>query len=346
MYELRGPEERVAVAVTRDSAGRVGGVTPLRVGPSALNFRVGANTLGAVPLRKLWLAGGQPGLPPRAALHDALFHTLTSAFPDCDCIGLSPVAADDFLWDYLHTSDVIRRHFLVYAVDGVCPYHTLPLPASFEAYLGQYSAKKRYNLKRQVRLLREHGQGNLELRRATAPADVPALFEAAASLARKAGRARHSARCLGDSASERRHYTDLAARGLLRSYWLECGGRPVACALGLQYRETYTVEATRFDPELARLSPGTSLLHLMAEDLIRHGPVRLIDLGFGSPQHRQDSTNVVLPCAAVLLLRHSLGSVLLRAGHSAFRFLVRSSRRLLKKGAPDAGPGHRDERRP
>jgi len=92
------------------------------------------------------------------------------------------VPTDSFLWDYLRRSPVLRERFLWHAPAGVRPFHALELPDSYDKYLDRFGKKKRYNLKRQVRLLREHG-GGLTLERVEAPEQTADFADAVTDLA-------------------------------------------------------------------------------------------------------------------------------------------------------------------
>ena len=63
-------------------------------------------------------------------------------------------------------------------------------------------------------------RGLADLQRVTTPEEVPALIDVESLLAPQCPWAH--------GAGDRRRYNDLARRGLLRSYWLRCGPRPVA----------------------------------------------------------------------------------------------------------------------
>src|SRR5262249_54783247 len=138
------------------------GVVPLRVARWRLSFGLAGHVLGESALRAVVVLGSQPLIPCDPALHDRLFITIGDTFPDCDAIGMDSVASGSFVWRHCHGSKAIRDHYLVHVPYGKQTCHTIPLPATFEEYLAKLSAKKRYNLKRQVRLLQTVAKGALE----------------------------------------------------------------------------------------------------------------------------------------------------------------------------------------
>jgi hypothetical protein len=90
-------------------------------------------------------------MPSDPVLHDRLYATIDDSFPECEAIAMPSVPAESFLWRYCLGSRSIKRHFLVYIPYGKRLCHTMSLAATFEQYLAKLSAKKRYNLNRQVR---------------------------------------------------------------------------------------------------------------------------------------------------------------------------------------------------
>jgi hypothetical protein len=92
----------------------------------------------------------------------------------------------------------------------------------------------------------------------------------------------------------------------------------VAGIYGLQYGDVFYLEATAFDSRFARFSPGTVLLHLVIEDLIKCTLTKWIDIGFGEPFYEHSSTNTRLQRAAVSLFRRTAGNRVRLAAHSAF----------------------------
>jgi hypothetical protein len=292
-------------------------------------FRVGGYQLGRLPLRGLRLLGGEPLAPRDAALYDGLFATLADAFPTCSVLCLDRVERGGFLWRFLHTAPALADRYAVHLPDGVRRYYAMPLPATYGDYLSGLRAKRRYNLKRQVRLLRGRCPRGLEVLRIDSAGQVRAFLDAAWAIAEHAGGLGRAYRAEGHGAAWRGRCLDLAGRGLLRSYLLRCGGRDVACLVGCQYEGTYVVETTLYHRGFARSSPGTVLLHLALEDLLGHRPVRLIDFGPGDLHYRHAGRHVCREGGPVFLLRNTLGNRVRQAAHAGFQRAVRGLKRSL-----------------
>jgi hypothetical protein len=317
------------VAVCRNEVGRVVGLTPLLMHTSRLNFDICGHVFGGIPLTQLTLLGSEPILPPSPALHDSLFASLHNIFSDCTCIVLSCVFTSSFLWTYLLQSDILRRNYLPYFIHGVQDIHTIPLPASFDQYLARFGRKKRYNLRRQLRILEAQCQSKLQLQRIDCREGIPSLLKACNQLVRQRWCITGFSNGLCADAEGYRGLADLADRGLLRSYVLKYEDQYLACVLGSQYHGVYFESDTHYRKDLAKFSPGTSLMYLAVEDLINHRPATMINMGFGGPAYTSSAT-VIQKAASVILFRKNLVNRIYRASHANWRSAISFLKRLRK----------------
>jgi hypothetical protein len=311
---------RFCLALVRDSGGSIRSVVPLVSARWGLKFGISGRTLAEPRLSALRIPGSVPQLPPDPDLHDQLFAAFDQGFADCQVIAMPSVPTDSFLWHYIRNSQFLKGRFVPYVLHGVRPCHVIPLPETVDGYLAKFKAKKRYNLKRQVRMLRRHFGGRLELRRIDSPREVRELFKWITPPGGLAGLTRW-----GETKGmtiDRREVESLATHGLLLMYLMIGSGRPCAAIVGVQYGGVYYVDSIPRDFSLDRFSPGSTTLHLVIEDLIRHTSIRRIDLGFGSPAYSHCSTNIIEPRASLLLFRRTLGNQLLRLTHGMFDSLI------------------------
>jgi hypothetical protein len=316
------------LATMRDAAGSILGVVPLRVKRSSLEFEVSGHVLARSWSRELQILGSIPLLPADPLLHDSLFVALDRGFEDCQAIAMNDVPTDSFLWHHVHESRCLRERFLTYATYGVRHCHVVPLPETMDGYWAKFSAKRRYNLRRQTRILREHFGGRLELRRFDSPHQVGDLIDLISPTAECNGLGQPNKQAYR---VDPRHVQSLAERGLLLIYVLIGAGRPCAALMGLKYHGVYYLEQIPRDRSLDRFSPGATAVQLAIEDLIRRTPIRKIDMGFGTPAYRFCSTNVTEPRASVLLLRKTWANRILRRSHATFNFFVDLSKACLNK---------------
>jgi hypothetical protein len=328
---LDGPENLSLLAVS--AGGRLAGVVPLHLTGWSLPFEVSGRVIAQSRLRVVEVLGSQPLVADDAALHDRVFAAIADAFPECEAVGMVSVPTDSFLWRYCESSRELRRRFLVYPY-GQRACHTMPLPATFAEYLAKLSGKKRYNLRRQVRRL---GKG-VELRCIERPEDVPALAEAVASLKQPSG--------VGPGAPTPdaplvpvAQFADLAAHGLLLCYVLVSDGRPRAVTMGMKHAGTYQLACITHDHEVAALSPGSTLIFMLIEDLIQRHRIEVIDFGFGEPAQPHPSVHVLEERAPVLLFRKTLANRARRTAHSAFRAPIGLLKRWLRTPPPSERTG-------
>jgi hypothetical protein len=325
----QGGEHRLAVALARGTGGQVLGIVPLRIARYTLPFYVAGTTLGNFWLTRLWVLGDQFLMPERDALYQGLFAKLHTDLPECAVIGLDAVAEGSFLWRYLHESKHLRQLYLPYPLEGLRRYHTIPLPPTFDEYLAKFNAKKRYNLKRQVRILQDQAKGSLRLQCVDSPDQVDTLLDVASTLW-----PRHVPQWFSPVANRpdaHRRFTSLATRGFLRSYHLQSGSDPVACILGFQHRGIYVVDATMYNKALAHFSPGAVMQFMVLQDLISRRPVHLINFGFGDPESGYESTNVYFGAAPFLLFRNTLANRMRRVTHATFRSAVATAKKIVRR---------------
>lgn len=265
------------------------GIVPVRISTIALD--VGVATWQPRVIR---LLGSVPLMPGDAALMHQLFAHLLRAFPDCAALSMQafPVEMQVLL-------DGDRRHRAI-VLHGWRDCHTIPLPEDLPSYMGKMSAKKRYNLGRQYRLL-EQATGALELVRIDRSATVKDLVAGVMALAPDGDRALTAAR----------DYRVLAANRLLLSYVLRSRDEVVAVIAGSRYGDTWHVHQIMYAPQYRHLSAGTVALHTALQDVITNFAFTTADLGFGTPRDRFASTHVLQARAHVLIARRHTWSALL-----------------------------------
>lgn len=292
-------------------------------------------------MRKALVLSGLPLLPDDPAVLDNLFDWMADFLPGVDGISLSGVEVGSSLWQYLHSSRVLRERYLLHVVEGVRPNHVLPLPRTFDEYLAHYNAKKRHNLRRQIRMLRERGAGRLELRRVDSPDGVQFLLDAEAQMVPNPQRFSGLGGKQADHLWSLHSVVDIAERGFLRSYVLTCGDVPISLIKGLQYGGTYSVLQTLYRKDYAAVSPGAAILYLVVEDLLKHRSAQIIDFGFGEPNGKHHISNAKLEMACVLLMRKTLANRLRRGAHATFFSVVRFAKQIRDRIESRKNPGTR-----
>ncbi len=174
---------------------------------------------------------------PRAI--DSLMDALLAKFPGAGGLEFFGVDADSRFRRCLERANSVRRSFLVEHRPGLNRIDLISLPDSFDKFLAKYDSKKRYNLKRQLRVARESVGGDLVLERIERPDQVLGFLRDIEALNGPNG--------AEPCPNEVELCRDLAERGLLLGYVLRAAGRPIACLMGKEYGETLR-DRTLIDP--------------------------------------------------------------------------------------------------
>lgn len=318
----------------QDADGNVVGMAPFCGQEIDLDYSVKLRGIWKTRLKVVELMGGEPMLPPNAVLYDRLFSALDLAYPRCDGMSLVMLPTDCYCWRYLNESAFIRERYIIYVPDGPGLSRYIALPKSFQEYLAKFSSKTRSELRRQERRLRDHGGGDLLLRRFETREDLDDFLDATEEVVRHSWQFGRVADVVRNNAYWRNKLGHLADEGLLRSYVLHSGGRPCAVELGYQFQNTFHGVQTYYHQDVARLSPGTVLLYSYLQDLFVHRPAQLLSFGFGDSDYKQMFGNASSLDASVLLLRKTLRNRLRRASHATFRSAIQKIKSRLRERHP------------
>ncbi len=292
------------------------GFIPVRTLPCRIAFHAGPVPLFGRTLRACQILGSVPLLDPaEPGLAEFIAQQLLDRFAQCHVLYLQAVPQDG--WKGI-------AGMPAYVLNGWRACHTQPLPDSVDAYLKHFSAKKRYNLSRQVRLLAETA-GPLHVQRIDQPGQVGAMLDAmvATDASRAAGRTDEQARL-----------ESLARHGLLLSYVIRCGDNDVAVVYGMRSASVWHVYKILCRQDYMHLSVGTSAIHLAVQDVLAHFTFDHIDFGYGTPHAEFRSTHVLQTRGLVLLHRARSRTAWLLQVHGRYEALndglVRQVKRFRK----------------
>jgi len=321
---------RHALAVRRDEQGRLIGVVPLFVTTEPFRIPlVFGRVYRTPPTKMIKLVSGRLLLPPGEDSLDGLFASIAERYPDRPVLKIERIPCPGPLHDYLRSSARIRERYFLQEIPGQNRVHTIPLPPSFKQFLARYGAKKRYNLRRQLRLLEARAAGKLTMSRCDSIQNLRAFVTDYANLLRAGGRIADAAQVDANTPFEAQNRR-VASDGLLRSYVLKDAEHPVASILGYQFGETFLLGQIAHDPAYEEFSPGTALFHMVVEDLINDGGIKLINLGYGSSETFHRSTEVALGYIAYWLIPKTWKSRVLLGSYAAFRRVVTSLKTAIR----------------
>ena len=286
----------VEILTVRDAAdGRLLALTPIRYRDLAMGLQVRywRMKLGSLHVGTV-MGSGVLGEESPAVL-ESMVRFLLAERPRVVALSLPALPQQSLSQQSLHQLAASQRDLGICVLNGWRECHKIPLPGDFNAYLAQFGSKHRYNLKRQIRLLREHAP--LELLRIDQPGSLDQLAAAIERLAPPEVKA---------VLISHEKFAAMARLGMLRCYVLQSGGVPVAALIATQYGETLHLHNVLTDPAMLRFSIGTSILYLAIEDLSSEGRFSAIDLGYSSPSHSHQSSNRVEIRGHLLLYKASL----------------------------------------
>ncbi|MBB2486959.1 GNAT family N-acetyltransferase [Mitsuaria sp. WAJ17] len=286
----------VEILTVRDAGdGRLLALTPIRYRDLAIGLQVRHWRMKLGSLHVGTVMGSAMLGEESPAVLESLVRFLLSERPRVVGLSLPALPQHSACQLSLHAVASSQRGLVACMLNGWRECHKIPLPGDFNAYLAQFGSKHRYNLKRQIRLLREHAP--LELLRIDQPGAVDQLAVAIERLAPSEVKA---------ALISNEKFVVMARQGLLRCYVLQSGGMPVAALVATQYGETLHLHNVLTDPAMLRFSVGTSILYLAIEDLSSEGRFSAIDLGYSSPSHSHQSSNRVEMRGHLLLYKSSL----------------------------------------
>ena len=220
---------------------------------------------------------------------------------------------------------VARQHRLaVYYPWSPVSRWWIRFPDKPEEYWSQFSKKTRYNFRYRAKHL-EH-----TVRCVTSAQEIPAFIDAVKTVEQKTWQYRRLG-LASDAQQKLELWSQWATMGAFRSYLMEQQGRPVAFAIGVQWKDRYTYVETGYDPEYATKSPGQVLLYRMLEDLIARNPPKLLDFGFGDSEYKRMFANHETQSGPVVLVRRSVRAMMAWRLMQWRSTIGRGGRRVLSK---------------
>ncbi len=322
--------EDLRVAIVRHGA-KITAIAPLLLGQQEFDLK-----LCRMKFKTAQLLGGE-ALTQRPEVYEPLLKAIFQTF-DVAAIHFRMLPTEGPCWKAVQSSRAGFVH-----VHGRFKMYFLGLRQTFKEYFAaRFDSSHRSNLKRRVKLLREQGEhrlwrcsectaapkcarlwekGGLRLQRISAPEDVPEFLQAGGQVAQASWQAAKADYLIQETPEWSAHLSDLAGRGLLRSYLLWCGPQVCAYALGFQGSGSYYGSLSGYDPSMAKFSPGTVMLLLLLEDLMQHDPPGRLNFGEGEDEYKREFATSAAEVANVTILRRSIMGGVRTAGFGTYRML-------------------------
>lgn len=306
---------RPVLASVVDAGGRVLAVLPMR--ETATRFGTRAfRSLWPRPRRLIMIGSGPIGSCDPAVL-DCLFEFLARSRQGTPLLEAYAMRPESPFGAFLAGSKTVSSWFGLYALGGLRETYSVVLPESLDAYHARFSKKRRYNLKRQERLLTDHLGGPLRVERVEHESEVGRLE---AALSRLSSVPRYEP---GECLSQARH-------GILLCFLISAGSEIVGVVTGIRSEHAYFAHDIIYNKALTQLSPGTTCWQAVLRDLIAKGDCRRVGISHGSPAYRFSETTLAEPAAHLVIYRRTAVN---RLRFAAINGIERAERALKRCSA-------------
>lgn len=212
--------------------------------------------------------------------------------------------------------------------------HYIDMGQSFEAYMAQFSGKTRSTLRRKAKKLHEEA-GRYIITEHRAPAEIEAFLTAALPLSARTYQARLLDAGLPDTPEARRIMLEAAEADRMRAFLLYAGGQAVAYlslpVVGPATHGTLVYAHLGYDPDWARLSPGTVLQMDALERLFAEQRYRWFDFTEGDGAHKAMFGTHSAACSSLMLLEPTFANRALLGARAGFDAGVSGAKALAQR---------------
>lgn len=268
----------------------IAGVVPLQLVVRTIDTSLPAALQNLSSIRCAELLGSLPLTPVDAGVAAMMLDAVLEDVPEAQAIYFKSIPETSAWADLIMQAGSATRNGFGY-VSRETAFHSLELPGSYDEYLGQFGKKKRYNLKRQLRLMEEAYGGEMRVDCITREDQVDLFLAANTTVVAESWKDPGLTAAYARTPTNHARYADLARRGLLRGYLLRHGERPVACVIGYQFGDSYHYADIAYSRSDIQLSPGSVLLFLIIRDLIENTAVRRVNFGIGDADYKRQFGN-------------------------------------------------------
>ena len=215
-----------------------------------------------------------------------------------------------------------RRHYIDMRAGTAC--------ATYDDYIARFSGKTRSTLRRKARKL--SGQlGEYTISQHQCASEIEVFLEAALPLSAKTYQARLLGAGLPDTDAARQAMIEAAERDQMRCYLLGARGQAIAyLALPIVDR-TVVYAHLGYDPDHARLSPGTVLQMHALERLFAEQRFDYFDFTEGEGAHKAMFGTHWAPCSSFVLLDPTLTNRALLGARRTFDGAVVTAKTLAER---------------
>lgn len=283
---------------------------------ASIDFTLGSRRLAAVGRRlATW----------RFTLQDALAGTIPPS-PDPGPDGLRILSAPT-----ARIATICAR-FPRHLAGGRQDYrrHYIDMAGSYDDYLARFSGKTRSTLRRKARkLAKESGGYSVSVHRNAA--EVERFLAAALPLSARTYQARLLDAGLPATAEARQAMLEAAEQDRMRCFLLTLGQTPIAYLSLPVVGDTLVYAHLGYDPDHARLSPGTVLQMEALDQLFAEQRFRYFDFTEGEGAHKALFGTDSALCTSLVLLEPTLANRALLGARSSFDAAVQGAKAIAER---------------
>jgi CelD/BcsL family acetyltransferase involved in cellulose biosynthesis len=254
---------------------------------------------------------------------------LSGALPDAPPAGRDGVRV---LSAPTHRLPDIAAKFPGFIAGGRQDYrrHYIDMRQSFADYMAQFSGKTRSTLRRKARKLADDARGYTVTEHRT-PAEIEAFLATALPLSARTYQARLLDAGLPDSPKAKAAMLESAKADRIRAFLLHAGGETIAYLSLPVVGQTLVYAHLGYDPDWARLSPGTVLQMDALERLFDEQRYRWFDFTEGDGAHKELFGTDFAPCSSLILLEPTLANRTLLGARAGFDASVLQAKTLAQR---------------
>lgn len=208
--------------------------------------------------------------------------------------------------------------------------HYIDMDQSYGDYMGQFSGKTRSTLRRKARKLADETGGYAVSEHRT-PAQVEAFLAAALPLSARTYQARLLNAGLPDDPESRHTMLQAAEADQFRAYLLHAKQQAIAYLALPVTGQTLIYAHLGYDPDWARLSPGTVLQMDALERLFAERRFRWFDFTEGDGAHKELFGTHHALCSSLALLEPTLANRTLLRARAGFDAGVTQAKGLAER---------------
>lgn len=168
----------------------------------------------------------------------------------------------------------------------------LQFPESWDDYIASMKRKRRYNLKRNIKIINEKCNNDVVLKCYESGKDVEPFLLAMDEIYETTWQSTAFGYKSRVSGIEMHQNMALSQKGCLKSYILFASQSPIAFVRGYLFKGKYYYEEIGYKPDWASYNPGSVLNYLMLQHLMEGDtPVSELNFGYGENIYKQVFSN-------------------------------------------------------